>query len=146
MKEKTPAKFTPVATPEILTAIKQRAQLQTWMKDAAAKEGDLRKKIISHFFPTLKENTNSFAEPGIKVKVTHPVSRKLLVEKLATVMPQLQDENRLLGALISYTPEFSLEWYRALPDMERKIFDQCLEIKDGSDQLEVTLEEAPAKK
>ncbi len=143
--KKEAKQFTPVATPEIVTLIKQRAQLQQWLKDAAAKENDMRKKIIAHFFPKLKENTNTYSEPGIKIKVTHPVSRKLLVEKLATVMPQMQDENRLLGALISYVPEFSLEWYRALPDLERKIFDQCLEIKDGSDQLEVTLEEVPAK-
>lgn len=100
----------------------------------------LRMKIFGAMFPVPVEGTNTVAlTDGYELKAKYPISRKILVDVLAGRTKELKDAGIKLGNLIVNKPELSVAEYRKLTEAELKLFDQILEIKPGTPQLEIFL-------
>lgn len=105
-----------------------------------AKEMLLRMKIFRAKFPNPVEGTNKFPlAAGWIIKATYPISRKPLVDLLVARAQLMRNLGIPVDALIKSVPELVTGEYRKLSDEQRHIFDQVLEIKPGSPQLEITL-------
>lgn len=105
-----------------------------------AQEMLLRMKIFKTMFPLPVEGTNSVPlTDGYVLKAKYPISRKVLVDVLAAQTKELKEAGIKLGELIVNKPELSVSAYRKLTADELKLFDQVLEIKPGSPQLEIVL-------
>ncbi|CAB4194449.1 hypothetical protein UFOVP1254_65 [uncultured Caudovirales phage] len=105
-----------------------------------AKEMLLRIKIFRAKFPNPVEGTNKFPlAAGWIIKATYPISRKPLVDLLIARAQELRNSGVPVDTLIKSTPELVVAEYRKLDDDKRHLFDQILEIKPGSPQLEITL-------
>lgn len=110
-------------------------------------EAMLRTRIFKHFFPVPTEGTNSHElndGTGGVLKATHCINRTVLEPELQA----LKDAQRVEGSnapkvnldvLIRYKPELVKSEYNKLTEEERQWVDQCLDIKPGSPQMEVTI-------
>lgn len=142
----------PVTPAELAQWYKLREQLAQ-VKQA---EALLRARIYRHYFKDPKEGTNNFPledGTGAVLKAQRVIDRKVDVatfDALRKVQEEQWGENRVPGAtpgvpllkldeLVKWKPEVSITDYRKLTDNERRYFEQCLIIKDGSPQLEVTI-------
>lgn len=148
MKKPTPAPVVPAGlSPSVLAKVKQWQETKQNIADAQAFEMTQRKELAALFVPTPTEGTNKVAGFGFEVVLKHKINRTLDVPALDSVMPQLAEEFRVVGTLIQYKPAFDLAAYKAMPDDQRKIFEQALTIKDGAPDLKIILreEEPPAE-
>lgn len=134
----------PAVSPEQRALLTEWQKASEWIKEAVKSEMELRKKIFAQFFPKPSEGTNTFLADGVQIKAVHKINRSLDKAALDSVMPQLQEQWRILGTLISYEPKFSTEVYRTMPDDQKKIFEQALSIADGAPTLEVIVSEVIA--
>jgi len=136
----------PALSADAKAKITEWSQISEWLKKGKAREMELRKELVSLFVKKPVEGTNNVQGEGYAVKVSHKITRTLDEAALDAVMPQLPEDFRVIGNLISYKPSFSLDVYRAMSDENKKIFEQALTIKDGSPELEIIFrEEAPAE-
>lgn len=100
----------------------------------------LRMKIFGIMFPNPKEGTNSVPlSEGFELKAKYPINRRILVDVLAARTKEFKAAGLKLGDLIVSKPELAVAEYRKLTDLELKLFDQALEIKPGTPQLEIFL-------
>lgn len=136
---------TPVPlSPVLLAKAQEWLRAKSHLASLTTAEMQLRKELVAALVPAPKEGTNNVVGFGYDVKVGHKVTRTLDEAALDAVMPQLPESYRVVGNLISYKPAFSMDVYRAMPDEQRKIFEQALTIKDGAPTLEIILAETPA--
>lgn len=131
------------------------ADLQQWYKlreelaRVKAAEALLRGKIFKHFFPNPVEGTNKFElgdGTGAVLKATHVINRQVdpgaLDAMRKTQQEAVEGSNTPklnLDVLVKWKPEVAITEYRKLTDEERHFFDQCLIIKPGSPQVEITI-------
>lgn len=110
-----------------------------------AAERLLRAKVVKGMFPNLKEGTTRkgigdgyelVAEMSLDRKVDEPLFDALKQQFLERKIP--------IDLLVNYKPQVSVKSLKALPAEERKIFEQCLVIKEGSVSLKI--EPTAAKK
>lgn len=122
-------------------------RLKDELNKIKASESLLRKKIARHMFPEPTEGVNT-SEPldssGAVAKLTHVINRKVLPAEYFALDEAINTEGSNapkinLSELVVFKPELVLKAYKQLTEEERTYFDQCLEIKDGSPQLEITI-------
>lgn len=107
----------------------------------------LGKKIFKFYFPNPKEGTNKADlkdGTGAQLKAVHVIGRTVELGSLDALRSAIRTEGSNLpklpiADLIKYKPELVIGEYRKLTEEERCIFDQCLIIKPGSPQLEITI-------
>lgn len=106
------------------------------LKSLKVQEMDMRKKLSKHFFPNPKEGTNT-CDLGNewKAKTNHKVNRKCDEAVFEAVFSRLPRGSK--SSLIKFEPKLIVKAYKSLTDKERKIFDECLIISDGSPTLSV---------
>jgi hypothetical protein len=110
-------------------------------------EALMRTRIFKFFFKNPKEGTNKVPlndGTGAELKADHTINRKVEIGSLDALKEQQRAEGyngpKLnFDELIKWTPEVSITAYRQLTDEERNFFDQCLIIKPGSPQLEISI-------
>lgn len=102
----------------------------------------LRKRVYRHFFKNPKEGTNSHPlKDNYVLKGKRTIDRSV-DEAAYKVMKDKFAELKIAEDIIRYKPELAVKEYRSLTEEQRKVFDNCLIIKDGAPALEVVL---PAK-
>lgn len=117
---------------DIPALVKERAEILQWLNNAKAREMEIRRQLVSYFFPTLEEGTNNIEKDGYSVKVVHTISRKIDESALDAVMLQMPEEMRNVGVLIGYSPKLIKAGYDSLDEEKRKVFDQALTISEDS--------------
>lgn len=130
----------------LLEVVSEHALWKERAAYAIAHERKLRAQIIERLFPDPKEGTNKVEEDNIKFTLKHPIDRKVEPGVLEALKAQVtaataagQDHplaHTNFDALIRSKPELALREYKSLTDAEKAVFDACLVIKPGSDQLE----------
>lgn len=123
---------TEIQTLDIPALVKERAGILQWLNDAKKREMEIRKMLVSHFFPVLQEGTNKVEKDGYAVKVKHTITRKIDESALDSVMLQMPEAYREIGVLIGYKPALVLANYRNLDEDQLKVFDQALVISDDT--------------
>lgn len=122
-------------------------RLQKELARIKASESLLRKKIARHTFPEPVEGTNT-SEPlddsGAVIKMTHVINRKVIPTEFFELQEKINTEGSNLpkidlDELVVFKPELVIKAYRTLTEEERHVFDQCLEIKDGSPGMEIVI-------
>ena len=112
-----------------------------------SKEALLRSKIFKGYFPVPEEGTNKAPlndGTGAEIKATHVINRSVDIGSLdalksLVVAPGSNLPRFKFDELIKWKPELSISEYRKLTEEERHAFDQCLVIKPGSPQLEISI-------
>jgi hypothetical protein len=136
-----------------------QADLVAWFKlydelaSLKARESLLRGKIFKSFFKTPKEGTNNHElndGTGAVLKGTYVINRAVdigALDALKAAQAEAKQGSNVpklnFDQLIKWKPEVAVGEYRKLTEEERNLFDQCLVIKVGSPQLEITI---PKKK
>lgn len=113
--------------------------LAAWYKKAEelsklkVEEMLLRKRIFKHFFPEPREGTNKVElGGGYELSVTHVIDRKIDPALLLALQGQFQQAEIPLDRLIKMEPKLQVKNYKELEEEKRILFDQVLEIKEGS--------------
>jgi hypothetical protein len=115
-------------------------QLVTQMASLKSQEALLRGKIYRTFFPEPKEGTNTAPlANGYVLKGVRKVDRKLDIAVLTTLSAELEAAGISTAALVKWSPELKIAGYKLLTEEQKLIFDQALEIKDGSPSLTITM-------
>ncbi len=111
-----------------------------------AQEMLLRMKIFRGKFPNPVEGTNTvpLAE-GWVIKATYPIGRKPDLALLIARAQELREKGVPVDTLIKSVPEVVISEYRKITPEQRHLFDQILEIKPGSPQMEITLPKRASK-
>ena len=130
----------------------QESDLQDWyeivpkLKALKIQEMILRKRIYKHFFPNAEEGTNKYPlHNDWQLKANRKIDRS--VDE--AVYKSIKDKLEEIGVgeeIIRYKPELALKEYRKLSDKQRKVFDNCLIIKDGAPELELSIPKSKQKK
>lgn len=136
-------------------------ELQEQLGKLKSAEALLRGRIFRHYFPTPKEGTNNVSlndGTGAVLKGQHVINRTVDPGSLDALKKAQQDALALLASggnpnvpvlkldeLIKWKPEVAISKYRELTEEERMFFDQCLVIKPGSPQLEITIPKRPIR-
>lgn len=110
-------------------------------------EALMRTRIFKFFFKAPKEGTNKVDlndGTGAQLKADHTINRTVDIGSLDALKAQQAVEGyngpKLnYDELIKWKPEVSITAYRQLTDEERHFFDQCLIIKPGSPQMEISI-------
>ena len=115
-------------------------EVQRQLATLKDREMSLRKKIFKGKFPTPKEGTNQVdLDAGYVLKGVYVINRGVDEAALTTLTPVFAEAGIKVPDLISRKPELVIKPYRALTDDQRKMFDQCLVIKEGTPSLEITM-------
>lgn len=102
-----------------------------------ARERMLRARIVKYYFPTPVEGTNkSDLGNGYSLKLTHKLDRKVDIAMLTNIAPEFRNRGGNIDDVIEAKPQLRLANYRKLSPELAEIFDQCIETKPGSPQLE----------
>lgn len=100
-------------------------------------ESVLRKRIIKYFFPAPKEGTNKTdLGTGRGLKLTHKLDRSIDIAMLTNLAPQFRELGGNIDEVVEAKPVLRTANYRKLPDNLKVIFEQCIETKPASPQLE----------
>lgn len=124
-------------------------RLQAELGKLKSAEALLRSKIFKHYFPAPTEGTNKFElndGTGAVLKATHVINRSIdpgALDALKAAQHEAAPGSNVpklpLDELVRYKPELAVSEYRKLTDEERIFFDQCLIIKPGSPQMEISI-------
>lgn len=127
-----------------------RQDLYAWFKLKAEiaklrqEEHFLRLRIVRVLYPTPKEGTNNFdmglidpLSEGFVLKFTNGIARKVDPALLSNIKPALAEMGVSADKLVRYKPELETKAYRTLTAEQMAFFNQCLDIKPESPQLEV---------
>ncbi len=133
-----------VVTPQDLA---EWYRVQEQLSKLKSAEALMRSRIFKFFFKNPKEGTNKVPlndGTGAEIKATHVINRSVDIGSLDALKATMGTEGSNLpklnlDELIKWKPEVSISAYRQLTDEERNAFDQCLIIKPGSPQLEVSI-------
>ena len=140
---KKPAASAPALSAEQLALIQERDAILAWLEPAKARELEIRNLLVQSLLPSPVEGANRlFTADGFEVYIDHKINRKLDVAALDSIMPAMDESYRQLGVLIDYKPALVLDGYRALPDDQRKIFQQALTETPGTPTLNIQKVEA----
>lgn len=143
-------------TPNVVTSqdLAEWYRLKEELSRIKACEALLRGKIFKFFFPVPDEGTNTVPledGTGAVIKGQHVINRAVDVGSfealraaqtaaLETTGSKIPNIPLLpLDKLVKWKPEVSITDYRKLTEEEMNYFDQCLVIKPGSPQLEITI-------
>lgn len=111
-------------------------ELSELQKKVKFLEMELRKSLSTHFFPTPKEGANNLPmQAGWKLTNKHTINRKCDEAAFDSVFAELPEGAK--DSLIKYKPELNIKPYRSLSADHKRIFDQCLIIKNGSPELKL---------
>ncbi len=137
-----------VKSPEQIAAENQ-AKLSEWYKVSAelnalkAKELGLRNDVVNIYFggiDNLKEGVNKVPMPEKWVlKATGKLNRNVDEAAIPAVKIKLKAMGVAIDNLLVYKPEVKTSLYRELTAEQQKVFDECLEIKPGTPQVELVL-------
>jgi hypothetical protein len=129
--------------------LKRWYELDKQLKALKGAEAMLRSRIFKQFFKDPQEGSKENKHPlndgtGAILQATHNINRKVLIAELDALKAAINEEGSNLpklsfDRLIKWTPEVVTSEYRALTEEERAAFDLCLDIKDGSPQLEIKI-------
>ena len=110
------------------------------MAQYKAVEMELRKEIFDRCFPNPVEGSGNKYElqGGWIVQAKYPYTRKVDVAILTNLQPKL-DKAGVPSSVIKWTPTLVMGEYNKLPDKQKAILDQAIEVKPGSPALEVKL-------
>lgn len=119
---------------------KAKLEVKKWQ----AIENLLRPKIFAHFFPSAVEGTNNYTLPdGFILKGQRVINREVDMaqvdafnaggEASAFAKAKINADTLFRKKL-----ELKVGEYRKLTEEELKVIDQCLVIKDGMPQLDIT--------
>ncbi len=112
--------------------------LQKQLKQVKEDEMELRKFIFQALFPDPQVGVNTYGlGDGYFVKATHKLNRSIDMAALNAGRDTFDAEDIDLDKLIKYTPDLSMTEYNKLTDEQKKVFDFCLVIKEGSPSLEI---------
>lgn len=145
-------------TPNVLAAedLAEWYRLQKELARVKACEAIMRSKVFKFYFPVPEEGTNTVPlndGTGAVIKAQHVINRSVDVgsfEALRAAQTLALEAQSAGGAapnapvlqfdkLVKWKPEVSITDYRKLTKEEQLYFDQCLIIKPGSPQLEITI-------
>jgi hypothetical protein len=118
-------------------------KIQDEMSKLKAEEAMLRARIFRHYFTNPTEGTNRHPlDDGYSLKGTHVINRKVLEPELEKLKEAIKAEGSNLpklplNKLVKWKPELVKSEYNKLTAEEQKVFDQALEIKPGTPQLEI---------
>jgi len=125
-----------------------QADLENWFELSTnlavikEKEMELRKRIFRFYFINPKEGVNTAElDYDCKIKGTRKINRKVLEKELTAYGSEIVKAGIPVD-VIRWIPELSVSKYKALSDEQKKVFDQCLEIKDGAPELEIKIPKA----
>jgi len=142
MKKNTTAAPASAFDAGTLAHIKEWLEQKEILAKAKIREMQLRVQLAKHFFSEPKEGANNLEFPGAEISLTHNINRKLDVQALDQVMPELPEEFRTLGVLVEYKPDIVMKGFRLLelqPE-KLKIFQQALKETEGSPALEIEID------
>lgn len=101
-----------------------------------ASESSLRARLFAWLFPEADEGTNTTDIPyGWKAKGVQNINRKIDPGQLQAIAPKLVEMGVNLSLLVEWKPELKTSAYRELTQEQRLLFDSCLTIKEGSQEL-----------
>jgi hypothetical protein len=139
-----------VTTEDLTTWFKLKKQLA----EVKGAEAMLRGRIFKYFFPNPTEGAKDNKHPlndgtGAVLCADHVINRSVDEQQLEGLREAIAAEGSNLPQLdltklIRWKPELVLSEYRKLTEVERHAFDQCLVIKPGSPQLDITIPKRPA--
>lgn len=119
------------------------ADIQMWLVAkrekavATHQESTLRHKLYKFFFPNATESTQKAAlGHDYFLKGKQDLNRSIDPGILQANGQKMVDAGINLGVLVKWKPELSLTAYRQLTDEQRKLFDECMTIKEGSITLD----------
>lgn len=137
MEQNVTAPVVEAATQEDLNEWWRIAQELDKLKPA---EMQLRKKIYATYFQAPEEGTNKCPlTQGWVLKAQCVITRKVDKPLLTTNKAELEAAGIAVDSLVEWKPELKVSEYRKLSDEQRKLFDKCLDIKEGSPQLDIVL-------
>lgn len=121
--------------------------LQARLAKVKAEEMLLRQALFKGLFVNPDEGMNTLNLGGMQMpdwelKGDRVINRKVLLEVLqamAVLDGPLHKAGIRADDLIKWTPELNIKNYRELTAEQKLVFDQCLEIKDGSPQLKLQM-------
>lgn len=135
-----------VAAPTVPVATVTQEEINTWyalqeqVEVTKEKEMALRKKIAAALFPKPVEGTNTLPlSEGWVMKMKHTINRKVDVPLLTTLAASLTAQGIPIDSLIRYKPDVDTTEYRKLTAEQRVLFEQVLDIKEGTPALEIML-------
>ena len=100
----------------------------------------LRNKIFKGCFKNPREGVNKFPlTEGWILKADHKINRKVDEALLTAMAPKFREVGINPDVLVKWKPELAVSEYRKLTEEEHKLFDQVLEIKEGTPQMEIVL-------
>jgi hypothetical protein len=104
-----------------------------------ASEMLLRKRIFTHFFKAPKEGSGNWytLDDGYRLNGVHKINRSVDEPVMRAMWDDLCKQGVPMNNLIRMKPELNTKAYRELTEEQRKLFDQCLTIKDGSPELDI---------
>ena len=110
-------------------------------RPAIAKEMELRKAVMSEFFPLPKEGVNDFPlAEGWVLKGTYKLDRKVDMGAIPAVYAKLREMGVNPDPLLEYTPSLVTSAYKSMATINPEaahIFDQALTIKPASPTIEL---------
>ena len=144
------------ADPVTADELAQWYKLRETLAQVKQAEALLRARIYRHYFKDPKEGTNTHDigdGTGAVLKASRVIDRKVdigALDALRKTQNEQWGEQKVPGSvpevpllkldeLVKWKPEVSISEYRKLTDNERRYFEQCLIIKDGSPQLEIVI-------
>lgn len=124
-------------TDEVLGAyLGNWVQAKRYLAQVRLEEASLRHRIFGWLFPEAKEGTNSAPLPyGWSAKGVQNINRSIDPGQLQAIAPKLVEMGVNLSLLVEWKPELKTGVYRQLTDEQRLLFDTCLTIKEGSQEL-----------
>lgn len=123
-------------TPEQLTVILAWQSAQTELKVAKEAEMALRKRIAEMCFPIPHEGANRIAiSDKESLTLTHKFTRSIDEAVLASTLERLP--NGFGDSLIRTKPTLILKAYKALPEHQRRIFDDCIVTKPSAPTITI---------
>jgi len=137
---------------EILSEVDRLAKLKEWYdlreqvkeiaKPLVEKEMELRKGVVTLFFPSSKEGTNTFPlHDGWQLKYQKKLDYSVQIDALAELKDEIYALNVPLDEVIKYTPKLSIAAYKTLRQINPQgcaMVDRVLLIKESSPTLELT--------
>lgn len=134
--------------PPLVTAeeISEWYTLNAQLSALKEREMFLRKKICSAKFTQPREGTNNLPiENGYVMKMVHVVNRKLDIGQFELFRDTFESQKIPVNDIIENKPQLVVAQYKALTEEQRRLFDNCLTITDGSPQLSIVMPKRAVK-
>lgn len=122
---------------DMMLEIGKWLKVKDQLKDAKAKEDELRTKIIDFYFPNAAAGKTKIDMPdGWELATDHKLKREIDEAALPAVMEKLPEGSE--DTLIKYKVELKLKEYNKLHDTQKEIMDDCIIEKIAKGTLTLT--------